>query len=132
MRRGKTLSKILDAISRLIFSERLMIILVLALTVFILSGGVYDLIYRPVSTIPFMGRYVFYYPYSVNEQTLNESLTVIILYAIGILGMILIYQSTRYMSSPRRAYSTLLLGIVLFMLGYALTEVLYRMKIGMF
>jgi len=121
----------LDIISRLKFSEKVMMILVLTLTIFILGGGIYDLIYRPVSTIPFMGRYVFYYPYSINEQTLNESITVMIFYVIGTVGMILMYQSTKYTSSPRRAYATLLLGIVLFILGYGLTEVLYRMKVGM-
>ena len=131
MKRSRTPSKMLDIISRLKFSEKAMIILVLTLTIFILGGGIYDLIYRPVSTIPFMGRYVFYYPYSINEQTLNESITVMIFYVIGTVGMILMYQSTKYTSSPRRAYATLLLGIVLFILGYGLTEVLYRMKVGM-
>jgi len=131
MKRSRIPSKMLDIISRLKFSEKVMIILVLTLTIFILGGGIYDLIYRPVSTIPFMGRYVFYYPYSINEQTLNESITVMIFYVIGTVGMILMYQSTKYTSSPRRAYATLLLGIVLFILGYGLTEVLYRMKVGM-
>lgn len=131
MKRGRIPSKMLDIISRLKFSEKVMIILMLTLTIFILGGGIYDLIYRPVSTIPFMGRYVFYYPYSINEQTLNESITVMIFYVMGTVGMILMYQSTKYMSSPRKAYATLLLGIVLFILGYGLTEVLYRMKVGM-
>ncbi|RLI21155.1 hypothetical protein DRO47_04060, partial [Candidatus Bathyarchaeota archaeon] len=131
MKRSRIPSKMLDIISRLKFSEKVMMILVLTLTIFILGGGIYDLIYRPVSTIPFMGRYVFYYPYSINEQTLNESITVMIFYVIGTVGMILMYQSTKYTSSPRRAYATLLLGIVLFILGYGLTEVLYRMKVGM-
>jgi len=131
MKRSRIPSKMLDIISRLKFSEKVMIILVLTLTIFILGGGIYDLIYRPVSIIPFMGRYVFYYPYSINEQTLNESITVMIFYVIGTVGMILMYQSTKYTSSPRRAYATLLLGIVLFILGYGLTEVLYRMKVGM-
>ncbi|RJS83085.1 hypothetical protein CW709_02290, partial [Candidatus Bathyarchaeota archaeon] len=80
MKRSRIPSKMLDIISRLKFSEKVMMILVLTLTIFILGGGIYDLIYRPVSTIPFMGRYVFYYPYSINEQTLNESITVMIFY----------------------------------------------------
>lgn len=131
MKRNKISSRLFDVASRLKPSGKIIVIVALIVTIFILGGGIYNLIYKPPPGARWMGRYLFYRRYWLSEQTLNESLTVMIFYALGTLGMILTYQSTRYTSSPRRAYATLALGIALFILGYALTEVLYRMKTGM-
>ena len=71
-----------------------------------------------------------FYPYGINEQLLGESLLVMILYGLGVMGLILTYQSTKYAYRPRQAYIMLLIGISLLVLSYIFVELSLRQKIG--
>ena len=129
-------SKFLDRILKMETSEKIVTIATLLLTIFILGGGLYNLIYAHAGSlmtiIPIGRGYIFYYPYSINEQTLTMSICIMMFYAIGAVGLILIHQSTKYLDKPRRAYATLLLGITLAILAYALIEYFYNKKISGF
>jgi len=98
-------------------------VIVLAATVFLLGGGVYDILEKPlVAIVQSGGRIIVYYPYTLNEQFLMESIVVMIGYAIGIVGFLLTYQSTKYAYSPRQAYILLLVGCVLVITAYIFIE----------
>jgi hypothetical protein len=58
----------------------------------------------------------------LNEQLLGESIAAMILYSLGIMGLILVYQSTKYAYNPREAFTMLLIGLLLFSIGWALVE----------
>jgi len=98
-------------------------VLAVATSVFLLGGGVYDLLEKPLlAIISTGGRIVVYYPYDLNAQFLVESMIVMIAYAIGVVGLILTYQSTKYVYRPRQAFILLLVGCILIIISYIFTE----------
>ncbi len=106
--------------------------IVLAVAIFLLGGGVYDILEQ--SSIPIAifstsggaGSFIFLYPYpSLNDQFIAESVFIMILYAIGIMGFLITYQSTKYAYKPRQAYIMLLAGLVFIILAYLLLEVIF-------
>ena len=98
-------------------------VLVVAASLFLLGGGVYDLLEKPLLAIVAAGgRIITYYPYALNEQFLIESIIVMILYAIGVVGFLLTYQSTKYAYRSRQAYRLLLVGCVLVVIAYIFIE----------
>lgn len=104
-------------------------IIAVALSIFLLGGGVYDILEEPLLAITLSGRWIFYYPYSVHEQIPAESLTVMILFAIGFTGFLLTYQSTKYAYKPRQAFMLLLTGALLIMIAYFYIESLVISKL---
>jgi hypothetical protein len=102
---------------------------VIGLTVFLLGGGIYDLLAEPIQFFP-MGRRIFFvYLYAVHEQVVVESVLIMTSYALGFFGVFLMYQSTKYAYKPRQAYIMLLTGIVLLLIAYIYIENLLWVKL---
>ena len=100
-------------------------------SIFLLGGGVFDIIVRPVAIIPgLQGRWIFFYPRQLNSQILNESIIVMLLYGIGFGGFWAMYQSTKYAYKPRQAFILLLAGAVLVILAYFSCETIINLKLG--
>jgi len=98
-------------------------VIVVAACVFLLGGGVYDILEKPlVAVVASGGRIIVFYPYALNEQFLMESIVVMVGYAIGVVGFLLTYQSTKYAYRPRQAYILLLVGCVLIITAYVFVE----------
>jgi len=51
-------------------------------------------------------------------------------YALGIIGMIAVYQSTKYVYKPRQAYMMLIIGFALVFMAYIFLEETMRIKLG--
>jgi hypothetical protein len=97
--------------------------------IFLFGGGVYNLIERPYPAIYYGGRFILVYP-QVSEQFLADSLVATILYAFGTIGLIMIYQSTKYAYKPRQAYLVFIIGTVLLLLAYSSLEVVMHISKG--
>lgn len=97
-------------------------IVAIVAAIFLLGGGVYDILEKPLLVFPWYGRWIFFYPYSIHEQILIESLGVMAAYSIGIAGLLLIYQSTKYAYKPRQAFILLLIGAVFLIVAYIFIE----------
>lgn len=98
-------------------------VLVVAASLFLLGGGVYDILEKPLLAIVAAGgRIITFYPFAINEQFLVESIIVMVLYGIGVVGFLLTYQSTKYAYRPRQAYRLLLVGCVLVVIAYIFIE----------
>lgn len=98
-------------------------VLAVATSIFLLGGGIYDLLEKPLlAIIQTGGRIVVYYPYAINDQFLVESVIIMVAYAIGVVGLILTYQSTKYVYRPRQAFILLLVGCILIIISYIFTE----------
>jgi len=98
-------------------------VIVVATSVFLLGGGVYDILEKPlVAVVQTGGRIIVFYPYAISEQLLLESIVVMTGYAIGVVGLLLTYQSTKYAYRPRQAYMLLLVGCVLIITAYIFIE----------
>jgi len=105
-------------------------IIVVAFSIFLLGGGVYDFLEKPLLAIPISStRILFFYPYSVHEQSVLESFYVMMSYALGVAGVLVMYQSTKYAYKPRQAFIMLLCGAVLLILAYFYIENLIFTKL---
>jgi len=112
---------------------------VLAIAIFLLGGGIYDLLEQ--SSIPVAifsssggaGSFIFLYPYpSLNDQFIAESILIMMLYSMGIIGLLVTYQSTKYAYKPRQAYIMLLGGLFFMLIAYALLEYIFYIRSGQF
>ena len=98
-------------------------VIVVATSIFLLGGGIYDLLEKPLLLIVAAGgRIITYYPYALNEQFLVESVIVMITYALAVGGFLVTYQSTKYAYRSRQAYRLLLVGCVLIVIAYIFIE----------
>ena len=96
---------------------------VVGASLFLLGGGIYDILIKPiVAIVASGGRVITFYPYGITEQFLLESIIVMVFYAIGVSGFLIAHRSTKYASNPRQAYRFLLLGCALFIIAYILVE----------
>jgi hypothetical protein len=101
----------------------------IAASIFLLGGGLYDLLEKPlVAAFAAGGRIIFYYPYGINEQFIAESLFVMIIYAIAVVGLLLAYESTKYAYRPRQAFMLLLVGCTFVFVAYICIEYLLRAR----
>jgi len=106
-----------------------MAIIITAVSIFFLGGGIYDILEKPLIGIPLGTSILFFYPGSVYEQTILDSLFVMISYFFGVLGLLLVYQSTKYAYKPRQAFMLLLLGALFILIAYFNVENLIHAKL---
>jgi len=104
-------------------------IITIAIAIFLFGGGLYSLIVKPYPAYysEEIG-FLFLYP-ELGAQFITDSIVATILYALGIAGLMALYQSTKYAYKPRQAYMMFLAGIVLLFLAYIFLEATIRIKI---
>lgn len=96
---------------------------VIGISIFLLGGGIYNIFMEPLAVLPVgAGRFLAYIPYRINEQLLVGSIGVMILYALGSLGLILIYHSIRYMHNRRHALIMVGIGATLLIIAFTMIE----------
>lgn len=103
--------------------------LAIAAAVFLFGGGLYNIIMKPYPAVYYGGRFYLLYP-ELGSQFIFDSLISMILYALGIVGIISVYQSTKYAYKPRQAYMMFLVGIALILIAYIYLEITIQLKIG--
>lgn len=108
-------------------STTLIGILLIVVTLFILGGGVYDIMEQPISVLPTPSNPIFYYS-GMTDQTLNESLIFILFLIMGISGGYLTFRSTRHAYRPREAKMFLSIGMTLLILAFIGCEVMLSWK----
>jgi hypothetical protein len=93
----------------------------LAYSVFIFGGGLFTLINHPSPSAYYNGRFYFLYP-SLSSQFISDTAISVILYALGFVGLLMIYQSTKSAYKPRQAYMMLVIGVTFLLLSYIFLE----------
>jgi len=111
-------------------STTLLIGAMLVFVTFILAGGVFDILEKPLALLPKGSGWTFVYRGSINIQTLNESILAGLLYFLGILGLYLLLRSTRLVYNPRHAYITLILGLMITLIAVYYSSSFLASKIG--
>jgi hypothetical protein len=124
-----SLNKIYRAISTARPSNLVIPILSIAFAIFLFGGGLYDMIMKPLPAVYYGGTFLFLYP-SLSDQFISDSIISMTVYALGTIGLLVIYQSTKYVYRPRQAYMMLMIGIVLVMLAYIFLEASIRIKLS--
>jgi hypothetical protein len=116
-----SLNRFYRTISTMRPSNLIIPIFAIVFAVFLLGGGLYDIIMKPLPAVYYQGRFLFLYP-QLSEQFISDSIIAMTAYALGIAGLIAIYQSTRYVYKPRQAYMMLLIGVALLLFSYVFLE----------
>ncbi|MBS7624353.1 hypothetical protein KEJ29_02090 [Candidatus Bathyarchaeota archaeon] len=110
--------------------QNLIAIILMLLSIFLISGGIYDISMPTRGAIPYGSGFLFLYP-SLHDQLLSESIAVMVIYALGAAGLILIYQSVKYRRNPSQASMLIQVGIALLIIAIIILEVaLYSWKLG--
>jgi hypothetical protein len=110
-------------------STLILSIIAIAIAIFLFGGGLYDIIMKPYPAVYYSGRFIFLYP-QLSEQFVTDSIVATILYTLGIVGLVAIYQSTKYAYKPRQAYMMFLVGLSLLLIAYIFLEVTIQIKVG--
>jgi len=124
-----TMNKFYRRISNIRPSAMILSILAMAFAVFLFGGGLYNIIMKPYPAVYYGGRFIFLYP-DLSMQFLSDSIEAMMLYTLGVIGLVAVYQSTKYAYKPRQAYMLFLVGVVLLFLTYIMLEVTVQLKIS--
>jgi predicted neutral ceramidase superfamily lipid hydrolase len=124
-----SMNKLYRAITTAKPSNLLLPTVVVAFSVFLLAGGLYDLIQRPVAAIFYNNRFLFLNPY-LSQQFISDSIIAAIIYSMGVIGLIAVYESTKYIYRPRQAYMLFLIGFVLVFMAYIFVQATIQMKLS--
>ncbi|MGE5637896.1 MAG: hypothetical protein ACM3WQ_04235 [Chloroflexota bacterium] len=131
-----TLSRWYRRISEMKPSSATIIIIVLAVTVFILGGGVFQVISQTPLTV-YNGQTIFFLftralggGSGLDNQLGMDVVISAMLYTFGIIGLLMMYQSTKSAYKPRNAYLSLITGASLIAFAYVFLEVVIAIKSG--
>jgi hypothetical protein len=102
-------------------SAALITIVGISYAIFIFGGGLFTLINHPLPSAYVNGVFYFLYP-DISSQFVADTLISVTLYAIGFMGLLAIYQSTKSAYKPRQAYMLLVIGVALLLLSYVFLE----------
>jgi len=124
-----SLNRLYQTISTSRPSNLIFPIIAIAIAVFLFGGGLYDLIMKPLPAVYYEGRFLFLYP-QLSEQFISDSIVAMSVYSLGIVGLIAVYQSTKYVYKPRQAYMMLMVGVILLLIAYIFLEEAIWIKLG--
>jgi hypothetical protein len=102
-------------------STLIVTIIGISYSVFLFGGGLYTLIYHPLPSAYVNNRFYFLYP-SISSQFISDTAIAVILYALGFVGLLTIYQSTKSAYKPRQAYMMMVIGVTFLLLAYIFLE----------
>jgi hypothetical protein len=94
---------------------------------FIVSGGVYNILEQPPSIIPYGNSYLTLHPY-FSDQTVYESVFVFLTYSAAFMGLWLAYRSTQVAYDVSKANRYLIFGIGFAAIGVAGLYLILDMK----
>jgi hypothetical protein len=97
--------------------------------IFLFGGGLYTLITQPAASGYYQGQFFFLYP-DLSKQFVADSIIAVTLYALGFVGLLAIYKSTKSAYNPRQAYMLLIIGVTFLLLAYIFLEGSIQFKTG--
>jgi hypothetical protein len=124
-----SISKLFSRISTMKPSSLITTAVVMGVTVFLLGGGVYDIINQPYAAVYYNSKFYFLYP-AIGEQFIFDTVVSGILYITGFVGLLTMFQSTRHAYNPRQAYMMMIIGVTLLFLSYLFLEYFIGLKIA--
>jgi hypothetical protein len=102
---------------------------VISYAAFLFGGGLYTIITQPLPAVYYGQRFYFLYP-ELSSQFISDTVIAVTLYVLGFVGLLAVYQSTKYAYKPRQAYIMLVVGVALLLLAYIFLEDAIKIKIS--
>lgn len=128
-RKGKPTSRSIKK-GRITIPKNYISIAVIAFCLFIIGGGVYNILEEPNSMISLSSTsYSFLHPYT-SEQTSTEAYVVMLVDSFLIAGLYMTYRSTQVAYNRAAANRWLMFGIILIIMGFGGNYALLRIKAG--
>jgi hypothetical protein len=124
-----SLSRWFSKISTTKPSSLIVSIIIISFSIFLFSGGIYTIVSSPLPAYYTGTGFLFLYP-DLGAQFISDSIIAIMLYAIGFIGLLTIYQSTKYAYKPRQAYMMIVIGVTLLLIAYIFLEDAIQIKLG--
>jgi len=124
-----SLSRWFEKISNTKPSSLIISIIIIGYAIFLFGGGLYTIISSPIPAYYTGKGFLFLYP-DLGQQFVSDTVIAVMLYAIGFVGLLAIYQSTKYAYKPRQAYMMLVIGVTLLILAYIFIEESILIKLG--
>ena len=90
--------------------------------IFLFGGGLFTLINHPISLLPTSTANSSSCTQTSAHQFISDTIISVTLYALGFVGLLAIYQSTKSAYKPRQAYMMLIIGVTLLLLSYVFLE----------
>jgi hypothetical protein len=116
-------------------SSAIFTVIVIAFTAFLLGGGLYQITAQ--TPLAFYSNSKFYFIYTsdfggsgLDGQLGMDTVISATLYVFGLIGLLLMYQSTKNAYKPRQAYMTLIVGASLIAFAYIFLEAVIKIKQG--
>jgi hypothetical protein len=122
-----SLSRWFNKISTAKPSTLLVTIVVLGGAIFLFGGGLYDIIVQPLASFYTGSKFYFLYP-DLSSQFLFDTVLSAMLYVLGFVGLLSIYQSSKHAYNPRSAYMQMILGVTLLLISYIMLEYFIHIK----
>ena len=124
-----SLSRFYSRISSAKPSSFVISIIVISYAIFLFAGGIYTITSSPLPAY-YTGRgFIFLYP-ELGNQFISDTVIAVMLYAIGFVGLLAVYQSTKYAFKPRQAYMMMVIGVALLLIAYIFLEDAILIKLG--
>jgi hypothetical protein len=102
--------------------SQLMSLILVVVTIFLISGGIY--------AISMPSRWTFLIIYrGLYDQTPIESVAIMLTYALGAAGLLLVYYSMKYRYNPGQASLLIKVGVFLLILSFIIIEIALRTKL---
>jgi hypothetical protein len=102
-------------------SAALVTIVGISYAIFLFGGGLYTLITQPAASGYYQGQFLFLFP-DLSRQFVADTIIAVTLYALGFIGLVAIYKSTKSAYNPRQAYMMLIVGVTFLLLAYIFLE----------
>lgn len=127
---ASALQRKISNLVKYLFSPRLLTIILLIATIFLIGGGIYIAFMPAYAVASYYAGLFMIYP-AIYEQTLAEGIAVMLTYALGALGLMLIYQSAKFRYNPHRASLLIRVGVALFVIAFIILEAIILYKISL-
>ncbi len=128
-RTGKAFRKTAKT-SKIMIPKKYLSFAVVLFCLFILGGGIYNLLEDPPSIIPLQNGYTSLHPY-MNEQTSTEGYVIMLINGFTIAGFYMTYRSTQVAYNRTSANRWLMAGIALIILGFGGNYLIIQLKQGL-
>ena len=109
-------------------SSTLAIVLIIY-AIFLFGGGLFTIV-SPLAPVYDGTNFIFIVPGLAQGQFYSETIISATLYVMGFIGVLTLYQSTKYAFKPRQAYMWAIVGVSLLLMAYMFLEGIMLIKIG--